>query len=251
MNKEDNVYLSIVIPAFNEAGAIRAGKLNRIVTWVEEQAFSSEIVVVDDGSLDETASLAALSADRVLRIEHAGKATALVSGISQARGEKILFTDMDQATPIKEASKLLDALKTVDVAIGSRGLVRPGAPLGRYLLSWGQVVLRTLILGLKFSDTQCGFKAMSSGACKDIVSKLYLYRTNRRKKLHGPSVTSGFDVEFLYVAKKLGYSVAEIGVEWNYQETRRVNLFRDSLRGIRDLIYIKMAALTAKYSRRS
>jgi hypothetical protein len=174
----------------------------------------------------------------------------VVAGIQQARGEIILFTDMDQATPITEATKLIGALQEgADVVIGSRGLVRPGAPAGRYLLSWGQVALRSLLIGLKFADTQCGFKAFTRCAALDILDHLRVYHPAGLGPLRGPSVTSGFDVEFLFVAQRLGYRIQEAPVTWNYQETRRVKLMKDAWRGVRDLANIVSADIRGKYPR--
>lgn len=243
---------SIVIPAYNEEATIRAGKLQRVSKWLAEQQVSAELIVVDDGSKDETASLARTIADRVITIPHSGKAAALVAGITQARGEAVLLTDMDQATPITEACKVLDLLPHLaDIAVGSRGLVRRGAPVRRYVLSWGQVVLRTLLLGLRITDTQCGFKAMLRLVAQDVLDNLVIYRPERLHNLVVPSVTSGFDVEFLFVAKRLGYRIREVPVEWNYQETRRVNLMRDAWRGIGDLARIRAMALGGKYPQKT
>jgi dolichyl-phosphate beta-glucosyltransferase len=241
-------FLSIVIPAYNETSAIRAGKLYRVSIWLAAQPFASELIVVDDGSLDDTARMAESIADKVIRISHAGKAAALVAGMQQASGKVILFTDMDQATPIVEATKLLRAIsQSADVAIGSRGLARPGAPVGRYLLSWAQVILRTMLLGLRIADTQCGFKAITHTAAHDILNHLRLYHPSRTSVIQGPSVTSGFDVEFLFVARRLGYRVQEVPVMWNYQDTRHVSLARDIWRGIRDLLGILVSDLRGSY----
>ncbi len=242
--------LSLIIPAYNEAAAIEAGKLARVATWLTAQALDAELIVVDDGSQDATAALAQTVTDRVIRIAHAGKAAAIVAGIQAASGKVILFTDMDQATPITEAPKLLSMIDPwTDIAIGSRGLVREGAPLGRYLLSWGQVALRNLLIGLKITDTQCGFKAMTRTAALEILDHLQLYHPLRLGTIQGPSVTSGFDVEFLFVAQRLGYRSQEISVLWRYQETRRVNLINDAWRGVRDLLKILVADLQSKYPR--
>jgi len=262
--------LSIVIPAYNEERALRSGKLQRVVTWIALQSNRVELIVVDDGSRDATAELADGYPARVIRIPHAGKAAAIMTGIRAARGEVILFTDMDQATPITEAAKLLDALQAnvgrrgtdgggagsarggldrvrIDIAIGSRGLARRGAPVGRYILSWGQVALRWIVLGLAITDTQCGFKAMHRKAALDILNHLRVYRPQGSGKLQGPSVTSGFDVEFLFVAKLLKYCVQEVPVEWNYQDTRRVRLVKDAWRGVKDLLRIAFARLRGSY----
>jgi dolichyl-phosphate beta-glucosyltransferase len=244
-------YLSVVIPAYNEESALRAGKLKHVATWLSALPMSTELIVVDDGSIDETSRLAEDTADRVIRIGHSGKASAILNGIMGARGEVVLFTDMDQATPITEATKLLGAIKqSADVAIGSRGLVRPGAPIARNLLSWGQVAIRNLLLGMKITDTQCGFKAMTRQSAMEILNHLQLYHPAKIKTVSGASVNSGFDVEFLFVAQRLGFRIAEVPVEWNYQETRRVKIIKDALRGVRDLLNIMLANWQGKYPAR-
>jgi dolichyl-phosphate beta-glucosyltransferase len=244
-------YLSIIIPAYNEADAIRAGKLQRVKTWLDGQVYSGELIVVDDGSQDETANLAEAQGVHVARIEHAGKAAAIVAGIQAAHGEIVLFTDMDQATPIHEAARLLQSIETKsNVAIGSRGLIRPGAPVGRYVLSWGQILLRYILLGVRITDTQCGFKAFTRTAAQEVLQHLKVYHPSRQGAIQGPSVTSGFDVEFLFVANRLGHRISEVPVEWNYQETRRVRLLKDALRGMRDLVRIAWMRLLRRYPRR-
>jgi dolichyl-phosphate beta-glucosyltransferase len=244
-------YLSIIIPAYNEADAIRSGKLARVKDWLAGRDFSWELIVVDDGSQDETAVLAEAEGVRVEQIKHAGKAAAIVAGIQAALGEIILFTDMDQATPIYEAARLLQSIETKsNVAIGSRGLVRPGAPVGRYVLSWGQIVLRYILLGVAITDTQCGFKAFTRTAAQEVLQHLKVYHPSRQGAIQGPSVTSGFDVEFLFIANRLGHRICEVPVEWNYQDTRRVRLVKDALRGMRDLVRISWMRLLRRYPRR-
>ncbi len=245
-------YLSIIIPAYNEAGAIQAGKLQRVVDWLSHQSFKSELIVVDDGSRDETAALARRAAVRVLRIPHGGKAAAIDAGIRVAAGEIVLFTDMDQATPISEAPRLLQALENgASIAIGSRGAVRTGAPVWRYALSWSQMGLRYLLLALKLRDTQCGFKAFTHQAALDVLDHLVVYAPSRLGPLQGASVTSGFDVEFLFVGMRLGYQIRELPVRWNYQETRRVRLVRDAWRGVIDLLHIAWARARGRYPKRA
>jgi glycosyltransferase involved in cell wall biosynthesis len=245
-------FLSIVIPAYNEEPAIHSGKLKQVTDWLAGQPYDAEVIVADDESQDRTATLAEETSCHVVRIRHAGKAAAVIAGIRAAQGKWVLFTDMDQATPITETPRLLSALESgCDVAAGSRGVVRHGAPAGRYLLSWGQIVLKSLLLGLWMTDTQCGFKAFRRETALDIINHLVVYAPSRLGAVNGPSVTSGFDVEFLLVAQRLGYRTCEVPVRWNYQQTRRVNLLRDSRRGLRDLFHIVMARLQGRYQRKT
>ncbi|HYE96895.1 MAG TPA: glycosyltransferase [Rubricoccaceae bacterium] len=242
------MYLSVIVPAYNEAPALRAGKLDIVRAWLAAQPFTAELLVVDDGSEDDTALLARRVADRVIRIPHAGKAAAIIAGIEAADGTVVLFTDMDQATPIASAVNLLAALDAgADIAIGSRGLRRREAPVGRLFLSWGQVVVRTLLLGLPWPDTQCGFKAFTGPAARDVLDHLRVYHPARGKPIRGASVTSGFDVEFLYVARRRGYRIAAVPVDWHFEQTRRVDLRRDAWRGVRDLLAILVARWRGAY----
>jgi glycosyltransferase involved in cell wall biosynthesis len=249
-------FLSVVIPAYNEAINLRAGALEKVAGYLAAQRYSSEVLVVDDGSQDETAALAgAFAGDHpgfhVLRAPHRGKAHAVAAGLLAARGEIVLFSDMDQATPIGEVARLLPPFDAgYAVVIGSRGTARRNAPAWRKLMSLGQVVLRSLILGLwGLTDTQCGFKAFRGDAVRPLLGGLRLYRPAAGGAVKGAAVTSGFDVELLFVARRLGYRIKEVPVEWDYRRTRRVNLLRDSWRGLRDLLRIRLADWRGAYDR--
>jgi len=248
-------FLSVVIPAYNEEPNIRAGSLDKVARYLAVQDYSYEVLVVDDGSEDQTAALTEDFAQRhagfrVVRNPHRGKAYAVASGMLAAQGEVVLFSDMDQATPIGEAAGLLPWFdQGYDVVIGSRGTVRRNAPWWRKIMSHGQIVLRNFILGFRgITDTQCGFKAFRRQAVEAIFSRLNLYGRQVDQEVKGATVTSGFDVEVLFVARKLGYRIKEVPVEWDYQHTRRVNLLKDSLRGVRDLLRIRLADLRGAYA---
>jgi glycosyltransferase involved in cell wall biosynthesis len=248
-------FLSVVIPAYNEVTNIRAGSLDKVARYLVAQDYPYEVLVVDDGSEDETATLAEAfvrqhAGFRVIRAPHRGKAPTIATGMLAAQGEIVLFCDMDQATPIEETSRLLPWFaQGYDVVIGSRGTLRLNAPWWRKLMSRSQIVLRSLILGFRrITDTQCGFKALRREAIEPILSRLSLYGERVDKEVKGATVTSGFDVEMLFVAQKLGYRIKEVRVEWDYQSTRRVNLVRDSVRGVCDLLRIRLADLRGAYA---
>ncbi|MFZ5918327.1 MAG: glycosyltransferase [Chloroflexota bacterium] len=248
-------FLTVIIPAYNEVANIRAGALDKVATFLEARDFPYEVLVVDDGSQDETATLVESFARhhshfRLVRAPHRGKAPAICTGMLAAQGQIVLFSDMDQATPIGELTRLLPWFdKGCDVVIGSRGTVRRNAPWWRRAMSRSQVVLRSVLLGLRgITDTQCGFKAFRGTVIEPILSRLSLYSLNTDWEVRGATVSSGFDVEVLFVARKLGYSVCEVPVEWDYQRTRRVNLLRDSLRGVNDLLRIRLADWRGAYS---
>jgi len=249
--------LSVVIPAYNERDNIRSGALDTVAAYLSSQAYAYEVLIVDDGSLDDTAALAEQYAEqhpvfRVVRNPHRGKAYTVISGMLAARGGIVLFSDMDQATPITEAGNLLPWFERgYDVVIGSRGTVRRNAPLWRRFMSRSQIILRNVILGFRgITDTQCGFKAFRREVVQAVVPRLQLYGGQPDAVVKGASVTSGFDVELLFVARKLGYQVKEVPVEWDYRHSRRVNLLRDSVRGVRDLLRIRLADVRGAYGKR-
>ena len=242
------IALSVVIPAYNEGSAIEAGVLEVVRAWLEARPFPTELIVADDGSTDDTICLALHTADRVLELPHGGKAAALCAGVRDARGEIVLLSDMDLSTPIEDGSLLLEATRAgADVAIGSRGLSRPGAPPQRYLLSLGQMVLSRVLLGLPFSDTQCGFKAWRRAELLTVLDQLVVYAPDRPDALEGASVTSGFDVECLLVARRLGMDIREVPVSWKHMASRRVRPATEAWRGTRDLYRIVAARQAGLY----
>ena len=242
------IQLSVVIPAFNESAAINAGALEIVRAWLDARPFQTELIVADDGSADDTISLSRRTADTVLELRHGGKAAALSAGARAARGEILLLTDMDLATPIEDGSRLLEAMRAgADVAIGSRGIARPGAPLKRYVLSLGQMALSRLLLGLPFTDTQCGFKAWRRHVLCDVLEQLVVYSPDRPVGIEGAGVTSGFDVECLLVARRLGVDVRQVPVSWKHMASERVRPVTEAGRGVRDLLQIVEARRKGLY----
>jgi len=247
-------FLSIIIPSYNEETNIRLGSLDKVSRYLERQSYTWEVILVDDGSSDHSPDLLDIFARAnkgfsVVHNVHQGKAGTVVSGVTKARGSIVLFSDLDQATPIVEVEKILPWFdKGFDVVIGSRNRNREGAPLSRIIMARGFMMLRTIILGLKgITDTQCGFKGFRRHVAKDIFSKLQLYKSG--SVVHGPMVTAGFDIEALFLAKKLGFAIKEVPVEWHYVETRRVSPLKDSWLGFVDMIKIRMNELRGKYSK--
>jgi glycosyltransferase involved in cell wall biosynthesis len=242
--------LSIVIPAYNEEKNLKEGKLALVADYLKKQNFSWEVIVVDDGSKDKTAKLAKEFAKkhkgfRVLKEPHRGKGGTVIAGVLASRGDFVLFTDMDQATPIDQVEKILCKLKEgYDVVIGSRA-GRKGAPLIRKAMAYGFSFLRMVVLRLPFKDTQCGFKAFSKDAAQKIFKRLRVFNEKLRAK--GASVSAGFDLEILYIARKLGLKVTEVPVVWHHQEGTKVNPIKDSWEGFRDLMRVRINALLGKY----
>ncbi len=243
----DNLpYLSIIIPAHNEEQRLPR-TLEQIADFLSRQQFSSEIIVVENGSSDRTLALAQSFAQRIpnLRVLHSdqrGKGLAVKMGMLAARGLYRFFADADLSMPIAEVSRFIPpALPDVEVAIGSReapGAVRYGEPPYRHVT--GRVfntIVRLLALpGLE--DTQCGFKCFRS----DIVDEVFPLQT-----------ISGwtFDVEVLFVARRHGYRIVEVGIPWYFNADSKVRVARDSLRMFLDLLKIRWNALTGRYRRRA
>jgi len=246
------VYLSVVIPSYNEMANLQKGVLDKVEHFLEKQKFSYEVLISDDGSTDGSVEFSEKFVKenpkfKLIRNSHLGKAGAVTAGMLKANGEYILFTDMDQATPIDELDKLLPFADKFDIVIGSRSSQRRGAPWTRVLMAKGMMVLRSVIVGVRgIRDTQCGFKLFRKDVSDNLFSKLQTFH-HGYKTISGSSVKAGFDVELLFLAQKMGYKIKEIPVEWLYVETRRVSPIKDSLEAIEDLIQIKANNVSGKY----
>jgi dolichyl-phosphate beta-glucosyltransferase len=235
---------SIIVPAYNEKA--RIGKtLEQLLIHLRQQAWNAEIVIVDDGSRDETFQIASQFASGNAQIRviqnpgNQGKGYSVRNGMLNARGEVLLFTDADLSSPIAEATKLFAALEQgADVAIGSRWL-DPSLqflrqPLKRRIMSRTfNLFLRTL-LAFPYRDTQCGFKAFTRRAAHMIFP---LQRITRW----------GFDPEILYLAHSLGLKVAEVPVAWGHDERSTIHPWRDGMLMGRDALRIRWYALNGKY----
>jgi dolichyl-phosphate beta-glucosyltransferase len=218
----------------------------------------SEVVVVDDGSADQTAQLTrAFVTDhpsfRLIQTHHGGKAHALVSGMRAATGRIVLLCDMDQATPIGEASKLLPWFdRGFDIVIGSRGFERRHAPISRVLISYGQLLARHAVLRFgDIVDTQCGFKAFRREIVEPLLDRLVVYAGAREQRASGARLSPGFDVEILFAARKRGYAIKEVPVQWDHRRGREARLVWDCVRGLADLLAIRAADREGRYNRRS
>lgn len=242
--------LSVIIPAYNEEINLKKGVIDEVVSFLKKTKLNYELIIVDDGSEDKTKNLVneyIVENKRIKLIEnsHGGKAMAVMTGMIRASKDRILFTDMDQATPINQLEKFIPKFRQgYDIVIGSRA-GRKGAPMMRKMAAWGFSILRNAILGLPFSDTQCGFKAFNNKAVKRIIPKI----KDEWGVVHfkGGAVNAGFDVEVLYLAKKYGFKIAEVPVEWNYVDTERVQVIKDAVAAIYDMFRIRINDLLGKY----
>jgi dolichyl-phosphate beta-glucosyltransferase len=239
-----NPFFSIIIPAHNEQNRL-PGTLEQILHFLKEQSFTSEVIVVENGSSDHTHQIAQQFAEQhenmlVLQSEK-GKGAAIRRGMLAARGDYRFMCDADLSMPVEEIVKFLPPrLKDFDIAIGSRearGAVRYNEPSYRHLGGRGiNLIIQTLILpGL--NDTQCGFKCFRAEVAEDIF---------KRQTLHGWS----FDIELLYIARRHGYRIVEIPIHWYHFSDSKVNALRDAVRMINDIFLIRANARRGLYDAR-
>ncbi len=238
-------HLSVVIPAYNEEANFKKDLLEAVPKYLEKQKYSYEILIVDDGSSDQTAKLSEDFAKkyknvRVIKNPHQGKAETVKKGVQEANGQYILFTDFDQATPISEVEKLLPFFPKFDIVIGSRQL--PGAkrqrePFHRHLMGLVFNIIVQVIAVRGIWDTQAGFKCFKSEVAKKLFGQLKVY--GKGKQVQGALVTA-FDVELLFIAKKKGFKIKEVPIIWHAVETTRVNPLKDSARMFRDVVKIRL-----------
>jgi glycosyltransferase involved in cell wall biosynthesis len=235
---------SIVIPAYNESVRI-VPSLDRVVAYIRQQGWEAEIVVVNDGSRDDTAELVreyACGFASIRLIENpgnCGKGYSVRNGILHAKGAVVLFTDADLSSPIEEASKLIDSIhRGNDIAIGSRWLQSDLQTVRQSILR--QVLGRAfnlalkIVLGLSFKDTQCGFKALKLQAARDIFGRQVIRRW-------------GFDPEILFLARRLGYKTEEIPVAWGHDDRSKINPMSDGMNMVLDLFRIRWNSISGKY----
>lgn len=248
------MYLSVVIPCFNELVNLQKGVLDKIEHYLGKKGINYEVIVVDDGSTDGSIAFIEQfcrenSHFTLIKNPHMGKAGTVTTGMLAASGAYVLFTDMDQATPIEELDKLLPFFKkNIAVVIGSRTTKRRGAPFTRIIMAHSAILLRKLLVGLPFiSDTQCGFKAFRGDVAEKLFTKI-LSLHNGFSEISGSAVTAGFDVELLFLASKMGYEIKEIPVDWLYVETRRVSPMKDSIDGLIDFLQIRYNIMKGRYN---
>lgn len=239
--------ISIVIPAFNEAARITPTLLSTL-GYLAERGVAGEVLVVDDGSTDETSAVVGgmAAADARLRLirlpDNRGKGYAVRTGVANAAGDRVLFADADGATPIGELARLERELDAgADVAIGSRAVAASGvevdAKLGRRIA--GRIFHRVVrMCGVRgVADTQCGFKLFTAAAARDLFPRLRL-------------TGLAFDVELLLAAQRRDMRIAEVPVNWTHQPGSKVRVVRDGIRMTRDVMRIRSYAMTGVYTRR-
>lgn len=225
--------LSLIIPAYNEAARI-GRSLEAALDYFASVSYSWEIVVVDDGSDDDTVARVASYIPRGVRLleqeRNRGKGAAVRRGMLESGGDLRVFTDADLSTPIEELGPMLEHLREYDVAIGSRAIDRSRVEVHQpwYRETMGKIFnlfVRSLAVP-GISDTQCGFKGFRAEAAGEVFS---------RAKIDGFS----FDVEALYIARRLGYAILEFPVRWINDDRSTVNPVTDSIRMFGELMKIR------------
>ena len=237
---------SIVVPAYNEAERL-GSSLERMLAYIEDSKWPAEVIVVNDGSSDQTAAVVKEFArhNPIVRLidnpGNRGKGFSVRNGMLNASGQCLLFTDADLSSPIEEAPKLLAAIENggADVAIGSRylrsELQTRKQPLHRRMLGRAFNLALRLILGLSYVDTQCGFKAFSRTAVNTIFPDVKIERW-------------GFDPEILFLAKRYGLRVVEVPVSWAHDHRSKINPIRDGARMFGELMRVRMNSFSGKYN---
>lgn len=255
-SSDGHLRLSLVIPAYNEARRIQQ-TLQTAIASLDDLNLASEIIVVDDGSSDETLAIANAAAlanpsIHVLSLVHRGKALAVRAGMLAARGDLILFSDADLAVPLRYIRDFVDASERgADIVIASREgalATRIGEPGYRHVMGriFNRFVQLLLLPGIE--DSQCGFKLFRRSAAQQILNRIRLYGDSDTE-VTGARVTA-FDVEILVIARRLGFSIEVLPVEWTYGEHSKVNPLRDSLLNLRDLAAVKWHDFRGAYRQR-
>lgn len=220
-NMNNSVFLSVIIPCYNEEENLKRGVLGEVFRFLKKTDFSWEVIVSDDGSSDKSKEIIRkeienLGEFRLLENSHGGKPSALRYGVEKAMGENILFSDMDQSTPVEELRKFLPYIDAYEIVIGSRGLKREDFPIYRKIGSALFSTFRRILILPEISDTQCGFKLFKADLLKKAFPRLEYFR--RKQRVMGWRVTS-FDVELLHILKKMGCKIKEVKVIWNDKDT--------------------------------
>ena len=236
--------LSIVIPAYNEAARIGTA-LERVLRTVEERGWEAEVLVVDDGSTDETSVIVEEwmeQTDRLHLIQNPGnrgKGYSVRNGLLQAAGDVVMFTDADLSAPMVEAERLLQAIdQGADVAIGSRWLDRERQTIEQpvYRQVFGRCFnwITRRVMGLPYKDTQCGFKAFRREAAQVIFRLQTIERW-------------GFDPEILFIARKLKYVIREVPVTWGHDERSRLSYVKDGMKMLEEMAIVRRNSVAGRY----
>jgi dolichyl-phosphate beta-glucosyltransferase len=217
---EGHPAISVIIPCYNEAKNLQRGVLDEVYAYLRSQDVEWEVIIADDGSTDRSRELVEQTITgkpgfQLVALPHGGKPAAIWGGLQRARGDAVLFTDMDQSTPISELSKLLPWYRQgYDVVIGSRGTTREGFSVVRRVGSWVFRTMRSAFLLRHIHDTQCGFKLFRREPVIELFPQLQFFKEDAPS---GWKVTA-YDVELLYLFERAGYTIREVEVAWENRD---------------------------------
>jgi dolichyl-phosphate beta-glucosyltransferase len=239
-----SVYLSIIFPAHNEEERISA-TLEKAISFLKTQPYKSEILVIENGSQDNTYQLASSYLPgnpnlRVIHEEKRGKGLAVHRGMLAATGDYRFICDVDLSMPIEEVNRFIPPQLTTDISIASReapGAKRYNEPAYRHFIGRVFNLIVRIIALPRLQDTQCGFKCFSARAARELFPL--------------QTITGWtFDVEILYIARKNGYSITELGIPWYHDPHSKVKVLRDSFQMLVDLIRIRINNIRGKYAKK-
>lgn len=239
---DQNLYISIVIPVYNEAKRI-TDFLQSVIDYLSNKTFSYEIVIVDDGSIDQTVKIAETmlceklpGKYRTFKLHvNQGKGAAIREGMLKARGDYIFFLDADGSTAITEIDNFIPQFsQDFDIYIATR-TIKHKAPLKRKFFGYGYIYLANFVLRLRIPDFTCGFKCYTRTSAQKIFS---------RQRLNNWS----FDAEDLFLAKKYGYNIKKIPVYWQHVGGSKVKVFKNVIVCALDLLRIRLNNFKGLYS---
>ena len=225
--------LSVVVPAYDEEHRI-GGSIDRVLSWSAERGVRLELIVVDDGSRDGTARLVESYAPRGVRLvrlsANRGKGAALRAGVAASTGERVLISDADFSTPIAEIDRLTPHLAEAEIVLGSRAA--DDARITVHQPFWRELAGKSFNLAIRLlgvsgiRDSQCGFKLLRGEVARELFAEMTIDRF-------------AFDVELILLARRRGYRVAEVGVEWRNDPASRVRVLRDGIRMLADVVRLR------------
>lgn len=249
--------LSIVLSNYNEHANLERGVLDEMYSYLKSAKYTWEVIINDDGSTDGGDEIIENFCKnhpgfKMIRGQHGGKAAGIWNGIKEAKGAIVLFTDMDQSTPLREAEKLLPWFDSgFDVVFGSRGKMRKNFNVIRQLASWSFRTFRGMMLLHDVVDTQCGFKALRTEVAKKVFPMLSVIK-NKKTVSKGWTV-SAFDVELLFLSEKLGYKLKEVDVLWKNEDTstsKQKSFIGESIDMLQQIIQVKINDLNGLYDQK-
>ncbi len=250
--------ISIVIPCYNEQKNLERGVLNEVDTYLSNQnAFEYEVIIVNDASTDNSQNIInkfilTHKSYNLFTIAKGGKPGAVWAGIQKAKYPYVLFTDMDQSTPLSEIEKLLPYIPKYEVVIGSRGNTREGTSINRKIMSTGFRFFRKAIMLSHIDDTQCGFKLIKTDIAIRLFPQLGYFKALQAKE--GWRV-SAFDVELLFMVEKIGCKIKEVLVSWKNQDESttkgegNTRFQKESKQMLSEIVRVKLNDIRGEYEK--